>query len=102
MQNLPESVRVEPFESAAHSFVLSVTQWSRRMNGYAQDRLQRGLCIMLMAVGSSFPSAPFAAQPYPAKPVRVIVNFPPGAGVDITTRLVTTKLADAFGQQFLV
>jgi tripartite-type tricarboxylate transporter receptor subunit TctC len=34
--------------------------------------------------------------------VRVIVNFPPGAGVDITTRLVAAKLSDALGQQFLV
>ena len=42
-----------------------------------------------------------AAQTYPAKPVRVIVPFPPGAGVDITTRLVTPKLADALGQQFI-
>src|SRR5688572_11812046 len=41
------------------------------------------------------------AQAYPAKTVRVIVPFPPGAGVDITTRLVIPKLSDAFGQQFI-
>jgi tripartite-type tricarboxylate transporter receptor subunit TctC len=43
-----------------------------------------------------------SAQQYPVRPVRVIVNFPPGAGVDITTRLVAAKLSDALGQQFLV
>jgi len=62
--------------------------------------------IRLLACLSVAGAALFAcvadAQLYPAKPVRVIVNFPPGAGVDITTRLVTAKLADAFGQQFLV
>ena len=41
------------------------------------------------------------AQSYPAKTVRVIVPFPPGAGVDITTRLVIPKLSDAFGQPFI-
>ncbi|SRR5687767_7512450 len=43
-----------------------------------------------------------AAQGYPVKPVRVLVGFPPGAGVDITTRLVTPRLAEALGQQFIV
>ncbi len=42
------------------------------------------------------------AQPYPSKPVRVLAGFPPGAGVDIATRLVTAKLSESFGRQFVV
>lgn len=40
--------------------------------------------------------------PYPAKPVRVIVPFPPGGSIDPIARMITPKLAEAFGQQFLV
>ena len=39
---------------------------------------------------------------YPAKPVRVLLGFPPGAGVDITTRLVTSKMSESLGRQFVV
>jgi tripartite-type tricarboxylate transporter receptor subunit TctC len=46
--------------------------------------------------------APAHAQSWPSKPVRVLVGFPPGAGVDITTRLFTPKLAEALGQQFVI
>src|SRR3546814_10946938 len=42
------------------------------------------------------------AQTYPAKPVTVIVPFPPGAGVDIVTRLVMAKLATALDQPFVI
>mgnify|MGYP003346952943 FL=1 len=43
-----------------------------------------------------------AAQTYPVKPVRVVVPYPTGAGVDITTRLFTPKLSERLGQQFVV
>jgi tripartite-type tricarboxylate transporter receptor subunit TctC len=43
-----------------------------------------------------------SGQAYPVKPVRVLVGFPPGAGVDIMTRLVMPRLAEALGQQFIV
>ena len=55
-------------------------------------------------IAAALVAAPFGAsfaQSYPAKTVRVIVPFPPGAGVDITTRLVIPKLSEAFGQQFI-
>jgi tripartite-type tricarboxylate transporter receptor subunit TctC len=42
------------------------------------------------------------AQNYPAKPVRILVGYPPGAGSDIVTRLITPELSRTFGQQFVV
>ena len=43
-----------------------------------------------------------AAQPYPAKPVRVIVGQAPGGGTDIQTRLFAQKLSEAFARAFVV
>ncbi|MGH8623700.1 MAG: Bug family tripartite tricarboxylate transporter substrate binding protein [Burkholderiales bacterium] len=42
------------------------------------------------------------AQGYPAGPVRVIVPFPPGGGVDGAGRLISQKLSEALGRQFIV
>ena len=42
------------------------------------------------------------AQPYPNKPIRFIIGFPPGGGTDIVTRLVAAKLTEAWGQQAIV
>jgi tripartite-type tricarboxylate transporter receptor subunit TctC len=42
------------------------------------------------------------AQGYPAKPVRMIVPYPPGGGNDTLGRLFAAKLSDRMGQQFVV
>jgi len=42
------------------------------------------------------------AQPFPSKPVRVVIPFPPGGGVDIVARLIGPKLSDVYGQQVVV
>lgn len=42
------------------------------------------------------------AQAYPAKPVRVIVVFPPGGSNDVTARIVFQRMTEQTGQQFVV
>lgn len=47
--------------------------------------------------------APFAAaQSYPAKPVRVVIPYPPGGGAEAAARLLTLHLSQALGQSFVI
>ena len=59
------------------------------------------LCAISLAL--MFVSGGIAhSQPYPNRPVRVIVGFPPGGGVDITARLVAAALSELWGSTALV
>jgi tripartite-type tricarboxylate transporter receptor subunit TctC len=42
------------------------------------------------------------AQTYPAKPIRLVVGFTPGGGVDINARLFQPKITEYLGQQVIV
>ncbi len=56
------------------------------------------LCALLLG------AAPFmaAAQSYPARPIRIIVPFPPAGAADLLSRLVGQKLTEAWNQQIVV
>ena len=42
------------------------------------------------------------AQPYPAKPIRIVVGFPPGGGNDIIARMVGAKMQETWGQPVVI
>ena len=42
------------------------------------------------------------AQTYPARPVRIIVGYPPGGATDAMARLIAQQLSERLGQQFIV
>jgi len=55
----------------------------------------------VVAIALAFPC--FAqAQGYPARPVRLIVPFPPGGSVDVVARALTPKLSERLGQQLVI
>lgn len=58
--------------------------------------LTRIIAVALMAF-----AAQAFAQGYPARPVRVIITFPPGSATDIIGRVVTQKLTELWGQNVL-
>lgn len=47
-------------------------------------------------------SATWAQTAWPERPVKILVSFPPGGGSDLVARLLSEKLSDDLGQQFVV
>ncbi|MEI9803436.1 MAG: tripartite tricarboxylate transporter substrate binding protein [Pseudolabrys sp.] len=52
--------------------------------------------------GTTLIAGPAMAQNYPARPVRIIVPYPPGGGTDVFARLLAAKIEAEFGQALYV
>jgi tripartite-type tricarboxylate transporter receptor subunit TctC len=59
-------------------------------------RIVESLCMVMLI------ASPAVAQTYPAKPVRVIVPFPPAGAADIVARAITQEMSKAWGAQVVV
>lgn len=60
--------------------------------------LRRAAAGFLLSVAASAA----LAQQYPSKPIRIVVPYGPGTGVDVAARLVAEPLAKTFGQPFVI
>jgi tripartite-type tricarboxylate transporter receptor subunit TctC len=63
--------------------------------------MKRLLCCLLAAVVAA-PMAQVLAQAWPAKPVTLVVPFPPGGSSDQVARALGQRLNVALGQSFVI
>jgi tripartite-type tricarboxylate transporter receptor subunit TctC len=61
--------------------------------------IQTGLALLTATIALTTVAA---AQNYPTRPITLVVPFPPGGSTTIVARIVTERMADAIGQQFVV
>ncbi|MDH4181274.1 MAG: tripartite tricarboxylate transporter substrate binding protein [Betaproteobacteria bacterium] len=64
--------------------------------------VRRLLLLAALATPLAGLPLPAAAQGFPAKPVKLVVPFPPGGSLDNVGRLLAQKLTEAWGQQVVV
>jgi len=63
--------------------------------------MKRFRLFLASAIVSAFASLAFA-QPYPSKPIKIVIPFPPGNTTDIMSRLIGPKITERLGQQVIV
>ncbi|MFO1307102.1 MAG: tripartite tricarboxylate transporter substrate binding protein [Burkholderiales bacterium] len=67
------------------------------------DRRRAWLAAALASAALALaPALPAAAQPFPSKPVKLVIPFPPGGSLDNVGRLIAQKLSEAWGQQVVI
>jgi len=68
-------------------------------------KITRVLPVLSVAGAFALPATAYpqtAPEPYPSKPVRMVVPFTPGSATDIIARIITPKLADTWGRPVVV
>ena len=71
------------------------------MQGRSQKRISFRLPPFAFLLGCALAAAA-AAQPYPSRPVRIVVPFAPGGAVDLVARTIAPRLNETLGQPVIV
>ncbi len=64
--------------------------------------MNRRRAFFILVLAAALPVAQAQTGKWPDKPVRVVVPFPSGGTTDIVARMMTARLSEEFGQQFIV
>ena len=72
------------------------------MNSHRPSFVSLALSLTLVLVATLANTAPALAQTYPSKPVRIVVPYPAGGGIDILSRLIGQRVAQKFGQSVVI
>ena len=71
--------------------------------GLRQASMKRlGCALVMLGLAGLAPVAVAQGEAYPARPIKMIVPFPPGGTSDIMGRLIAAKLSEQLGQQVVV
>jgi tripartite-type tricarboxylate transporter receptor subunit TctC len=69
------------------------------VEGITMIHLRAGIAVVASLMAASMA---FAADPYPTRPIKMIVGFAPGGGTDLTARPIALKMSELMGQQVIV
>ena len=93
-----DSMRTAPATPAARCGVRD----RQTAAGGARLGALRAAAPVLLAALPACATDPAFAQPFPVKPIRIIVPFPPGGGNDVIGRVVAQQMGDRVGQPVVV
>ena len=60
------------------------------------------LLILALGLIAGLAAQAAVAEPYPAKPVKLVVTYPPGGSSDLMARILGQKLSEIWGQQVII
>ena len=65
--------------------------------------MRRGFMVVAMALlAALMPAGIGHTQTFPSKPVKIVIGYPPGGGIDFTGRLIADRLSQQFGQPVII
>lgn len=79
-----------------------MSAWTCTLVDRRTKRPRTVLTLASIAAAALLAGPTYSQQPYPSKPIRLVVPVPPGGSLNLYTRYIGQKLGEALGQQVIV